>query len=489
METGRTWSEPDVTFMLETIDRVGGPDTVTRLQREAPEGRPPTYDDVLAAFHKALKRNHPSHGLDQAMTNGNAARGGSRASFEEAERESFRQQPHEVNPFLFSRLAPLLLPRALADTSGICSPPPSRAQVIVLSSDSEADAAVSEQLFDGGGKAEVSSQPATVEVVQISSGSESEGSLYPSREGSETSLSTRDDGDADDDDEEDYRNSQESTSQSFEKRGNSPAAFSEEGPRDVDEEDEEVHSVSTPTASGGGHGAREEWEARTRENGESGPSAPTAWPGEYKHPSSPFSLPASRKQAKRSRSATPSADDEDEAALARSRKAKGKAAVVYNPMTSAREDILKTSKEFKEADEEEWRRRNEVIRQASLKARQDRERKRESNMRIEKRLVVLKAQRAAAEKEIQEADTIRPAVRNQLYRTIQGSTYFPTVVRRLGIAKDLGSDPSMAVITKIYRKSILQYHPDRAARTSNVKEKVYNEEVFKILQTTYQSYK
>ena len=80
-------------------------------------------------------------------------------------------------------------------------------------------------------------------------------------------------------------------------------------------------------------------------------------------------------------------------------------------------------------------------------------------------------------------------MRNQLYRTIQGSTYFPTVVRRLGIAKDLGSAPSMAVITKIYRKSILQYHPDRAARTSNVKEKVYNEEVFKILQTTYQSYK
>ena len=482
METGRTWSEKDVTSMLETIDRVGGPDTVTRLQREAHEGRPPTYDEVLAVFHEALKRNDAPDGLDQAMTNGNAARGGSRASFEEAEKESFRQQPHEVNPFLFSRL-----PRALADTSGIRSLPPSRAQVIVLSSDSEADAAVSEQLFDGGGKAEVSSQPATVEVVQISSGSESEGSLYPSREGSETSLSTRDDGD--DDDEEDCRNSQESTSQSFEKRGNSPAAFSEEGPWDVDEEDEEVHSVSTPTASGGGHGAREEWEVRTRENGESGPSAPTTWPGEYKHPSSPFSPPASRKQAKRSRWTTPSADDEDEAALARSRKAKGKSAVVYNPMTSAREDILKTSKEFKEADEEEWRRRNEVIRQASLKARQDRERKRESNMRIEKRLEVLKAQRAAAEKEIQEADTIRPAVRNQLYRTIQGSTYFPTVVRRLGIAKDLGPAPSMAVITKIYRKSILQYHPDRTARTSSVKEKVYNEEVFKILQTTYQSYK
>ena len=156
-----------------------------------------------------------------------------------------------------------------------------------------------------GDKAEVSSQkPATVEVVQISSGSESEGSLYLSPEGSET-ISTRDDGD-DDDEEEDYQNSQESTSQSFEKRGNSPAVFSEEGPLGVDEEDEEVNSVGTPSFSGGSHGAREEWEAKTKESGGSGP----AWPGEYKHPSSPFSPP--RKQMKRSRLGTPSADDEDE---------------------------------------------------------------------------------------------------------------------------------------------------------------------------------
>ena len=149
------------------------------------------------------------------------------------------------------------------------------------------------------------------------------------------------------------------------------------------------------------------------------------------------------------------------------------------------QEIHKETAEFKRADEEEWERRNRVIREQSLRAKLDRQRKRESNKRVEKRLEELKSQRDASRQQMEEVDRLRPKIRNHLSRQLMGSKHFPVVVQRLGLSKTVGPMSSAAELTKIYRKAILKYHPDRTASSSSLKQKVYNEEVFKILQTTY----
>ncbi|QDZ21107.1 J domain-containing protein [Chloropicon primus] len=162
------------------------------------------------------------------------------------------------------------------------------------------------------------------------------------------------------------------------------------------------------------------------------------------------------------------------------------------------QERIKETDDYKRADEEEWNRRNEVIRQQSLRAKLIREKKREqnlrvekqkeSNLRIEKRLLELKTQLSASKKQVEEADTLRPKIRSHLNRVLMGSKYFPVVAQRLGLTKTSGPH-SEAELTKVYRKALLKYHPDRASRTSTLKEKVYNEEVFKVLQTAFKAFK
>jgi len=158
------------------------------------------------------------------------------------------------------------------------------------------------------------------------------------------------------------------------------------------------------------------------------------------------------------------------------------------------EQKIKESKEFHEADQEEWRRRNEVIRQQSLKAKIERKRKKESNLRVEKRLKEFKTQRAEEKQAISDADVLRPQVRTMINHVTRGSMHFPTVMQRLGLhnfpqagAFGIGGC-SKAEITKIYRKTILKYHPDRNQNLP-LREKIRNEEIFKVVQTAYEAYK
>jgi curved DNA-binding protein CbpA len=44
-------------------------------------------------------------------------------------------------------------------------------------------------------------------------------------------------------------------------------------------------------------------------------------------------------------------------------------------------------------------------------------------------------------------------------------------------------------MTKVYKKAILKYHPDRTSKNFSLIEKVTHEEIFKVLQTSFQTYK
>ena len=157
-----------------------------------------------------------------------------------------------------------------------------------------------------------------------------------------------------------------------------------------------------------------------------------------------------------------------------------------SPFLSPREK-LKQEKEYQESDMEEWKRRQEVIRQQSQRARARRKKIKEENSRIEKRLKELKSEREKGEKELSEANRVRPSIRKKIQNRLNGSTYFPSVARKLGLTSSL--DPTFAEMTKVYKKAILKYHPDRINKSFSVIEKVTHEELFKVLQSSFQSYK
>ena len=110
------------------------------------------------------------------------------------------------------------------------------------------------------------------------------------------------------------------------------------------------------------------------------------------------------------------------------------------------QEIHKETAEFKRADEEEWERRNRVIREQSLRP-AHRQRKRESNKRVEKSSRS-SSLRGASRQQMRRSQ-LRPKIRNHLSRQLMGSKHFPVVVQRLGLSKTVGPMSSAAELTKI----------------------------------------
>ena len=211
---------------------------------------------------------------------------------------------------------------------------------------------------------------------------------------------------------------------------------------------------------------------------------------------SDVNIEAKSAKAEKNRTQTGSSDTSDVNIEAKSAKADKS-----QPSTSKEDDIqgdleymknilgkdhIRNSKDYQEADRIEWEMRNKVLQMQSSKAQLERKRRKEEAVRLKTRLTTVRSNLAAAQKESDQINYIRPIVNRDIQMKTMGSQHFPTVVYRLGIVAR-GPRATRELMTKIYRKALLKFHPDRTTRL-DLREKVMYEEIFKLLQSTYKKY-
>ncbi|RZC58441.1 hypothetical protein C5167_005763 [Papaver somniferum] len=156
------------------------------------------------------------------------------------------------------------------------------------------------------------------------------------------------------------------------------------------------------------------------------------------------------------------------------------------PIPYGREEYKETD-EHKRAMAEEWASRREQLQIQSQEAKKLRKRRRAEKLRIldvesrqKKRVEELREIMTKAEENINLKERIRVEIRNKLDKLEMQCTDMASLLRRLDIHVEGGSNPLPREVHAAYRKALLRFHPDRASKT-DIRQQVEAEEKFKLI--------
>ncbi|CAM6098295.1 unnamed protein product [Calypogeia fissa] len=88
------------------------------------------------------------------------------------------------------------------------------------------------------------------------------------------------------------------------------------------------------------------------------------------------------------------------------------------------------------------------------------------------------------ERQMDLRDQLRGQVRTELERVAANCLDFATLLRKLGVPVEGGSQPSTQQVNAAYKKALFKFHPDRAVASSQgePRKQVEAEEKFKLIQ-------
>eukprot|EP00250_Pteridium_aquilinum_P026760 c33545_g1_i1 orf=457-1977(+) len=153
-------------------------------------------------------------------------------------------------------------------------------------------------------------------------------------------------------------------------------------------------------------------------------------------------------------------------------------------------EMLKRTKEFRHADEEEWARRHlELQKQAEEVQRERKRRKLEAERRIEmearqkRRLEEIRQSQLKEEQTSGFKEQVRDRIQSDLERVAATCKDMATLLRRLGVPVDGGPFATNQQVSAAYKRALLRFHPDRAAALakSDPTHQVEAEEKFKLV--------
>ncbi|CAM6122757.1 unnamed protein product [Calypogeia fissa] len=166
------------------------------------------------------------------------------------------------------------------------------------------------------------------------------------------------------------------------------------------------------------------------------------------------------------------------------------ASIAHEDLLAAKERLKQTD-HYRKTDAEEWAlRQQEIERQAAeskrlrQRKRQEADRKREMERKQKERIEELRLSQRKEERQMDLRDQLRGQVRTELERVAANCLDFATLLRKLGVPVEGGSQPSTQQVNAAYKKALFKFHPDRAVASSQgePRKQVEAEEKFKLIQ-------